>query len=223
MSHRRTNRFLLSLLLLGVCLALPIRSPGQSSPTGSLSGVVQDPNGAVLPGVEVIIKNTGTGFTRTTTTSAEGRWVYAALPVGAYEITYRVAGFKTLKREKVDVEAAVPRTLEDELEVGEIEGASITITEGAALATPDTSAIARQITADQLVQVPTSTRSFTQLLSAEAGVNTDLSPVTSHHLLTAHAPLQRASHSMALMRPTSPATKAHSTTTSPQRPKRSPR
>jgi hypothetical protein len=83
-----------------------------------------------------------------------------------------MTGFKRLVRDRVEVEASVPRTLEDKLEIGEI-GAVINITEGAALITPETSAVARQLSADQLVQVPTSTRSFTQLLSTEAGVNTE--------------------------------------------------
>jgi hypothetical protein len=178
--NNRTVTLWLLMLLLGVSLAYPSNTLAQSSPTGTLSGVVQDPNGALLPGVQVTIKNPGTGLTRNATTSDEGRWTFPALPVGTYEITYEMTGFKTLKRASVEVEAAVPRTLEDMLEVGEVGGAVITITEGTALATPDTSALARQLTADQLVQVPTSTRSFTQLLSAEAGVNTDLSPVLTN-------------------------------------------
>jgi len=155
----------------------PPPAVAQTGTTGGLSGVVQDPNGAVLPGVQVTIKNTGTGLTRTGTTNDEGRWTFAALPVGAYEITYEVPSFKTLKRSNVEVEASVPRSLEDRLEVAGVAGETVTVVEGgAALATPDTSAVARQLTAEQIVAVPTSTRSFTQLLSAEAGVNTDLSP-----------------------------------------------
>jgi Carboxypeptidase regulatory-like domain len=160
--------------------ALPSQAWAQSSPTGSLNGVVQDPNGAVLPGVSVTIRNISTGLTRTTNTNDEGRWTYQSLPVGAYEITYQVTGFKTLKRDHVEVEAAVPRTLEDKMEVGQVEGEIVTVTEDAALVTPETSAVARRLSADQLVAVPTSTRSFTQLLSAEAGVSTDLSPVLTN-------------------------------------------
>ncbi|HEX7317211.1 MAG TPA: carboxypeptidase-like regulatory domain-containing protein [Pyrinomonadaceae bacterium] len=153
----------------------------QAGTNGTLSGVVQDPNGAVLPGVQVTIKNTGTGLTRASTTNEEGRWTFPALPVGAYELTYEVASFKTLKRQNVEVEASVPRTLEDRLEVAGVAGETVTVIEGgAALATPDTATVARQISAEQIVAVPTSTRSFTQLLSAEAGVNTDLSPVLTN-------------------------------------------
>ncbi|HKY29731.1 MAG TPA: hypothetical protein VJM12_17455, partial [Pyrinomonadaceae bacterium] len=84
-----------------------------------------------------------------------------------------------LVRDRVDVEASVPRTLEDRMEVGEV-GATINIVEGAALVTPETATTFRQLSAEELVSVPTSTRSFTQLLSTEAGVNTELSPVLTN-------------------------------------------
>jgi hypothetical protein len=151
----------------------------QSGTVGSLTGVVRDPNGANLPGVSVVVHNIGTGATRTSVTGEDGHWTMPGLPIGTYEISYEGTGFKKLVRDRVEVEASVPRTLEDKLEVGEI-GAVINITEGAALITPETSAVARQLSSEQLVQVPTSTRSFTQLLSAEAGVSSDLSPVLTN-------------------------------------------
>jgi hypothetical protein len=151
----------------------------QSGTVGSLTGVVRDPNGANLPGVSVVVHNIGTGATRTSVTGDDGHWTMPGLPIGTYEISYEGTGFKKLVRDRVEVEASVPRTLEDKLEVGEI-GAVINITEGAALITPETSAVARQLSSEQLVQVPTSTRSFTQLLSAEAGVSSDLSPVLTN-------------------------------------------
>ncbi|MGI9068065.1 MAG: carboxypeptidase regulatory-like domain-containing protein [Pyrinomonadaceae bacterium] len=157
---------------------LPSAALGQSG-TGTLTGVVRDQNEANMPGVAITLKNIGTGATRTVTSNDEGRWMVPALSVGTYEVTYELTGFKKLVRDRVEVEAAVPRTLEDKLEIGEI-GATVNINEGAALITPDTSAVARQLSAEQLVQVPTSTRSFTQLLSAEAGVSSDLSPVLTN-------------------------------------------
>ncbi len=151
----------------------------QSGTVGTLTGVVKDPNGANLPGVSVTVKNLGTGATRTATSGEDGHWTMPGLPVGTYEVSYETTGFKKLVRDRVEVEASVPRSLEDKLDVGEI-GAVINITEGAALITPETSAVARQLSSEQLVEVPTSTRSFTQLLSTEAGVNTELSPVLTN-------------------------------------------
>ncbi len=173
---------LLSLLLIaGVALALAPSIKAQSNPTGSLSGVVQDARGALLPGVTVNVRNTGTGQARTATTNEEGRWTIPVLPVGAYEVVIEMPGFKRLVRQGVEVEASVPRTLEDRLEIGELSGEVITITSGeATLLATETATTARQVSSEQLVAIPTSTRSFTQLLSSEAGVSAELSPVLTN-------------------------------------------
>ena len=172
------RRIFLLLTFTFLCLAAPV-AMAQTGTAGTLTGVVRDPNGANLPGVSVVLKNLATEATRTAITNGDGHWTLPGLPVGTYEVSYEITGFKRLIRDRVEVEASVPRTLEDKLEIGEI-GAVINITEGAALITPETSAVARQLSAEQLVEVPTSTRSFTQLLSTEAGVNTELSPVLTN-------------------------------------------
>ena len=97
-----------------------------------LSGVVQDPNGANMPGVSVTVRNIATDASRTVITNGEGRWTVPGLSVGTYEVSYELTGFKKLVREGIDVEASVPRTLEDKLEFGDV-GAVVNITEGEAL------------------------------------------------------------------------------------------
>ena len=172
-------RSIFYLLTLTLILVFQSSTFAQSGTVGTLTGVVKDPTGSNLPGVSVVVRNIGTGATRTAISGEDGHWTLPALSTGTYEVSYEIPGFKKLVRERVEVEASVPRTLEDKLEIGEI-GAVINITEGAALITPETSAVARQLSSEQLVQVPTSTRSFTQLLSAEAGVSSDLSPVLTN-------------------------------------------
>ncbi len=131
----------LSLLL----LLLPLQLLVAQGSVGTLTGVVRDPNGANLAGVTVEVKNLATGATRTVSTDENGHWSMPGLAVGDYRVTYESTGFKKQIREKVAVEASVPRTLEDKLEIGEI-GATINITEGAALITPETSTTFRQLT-----------------------------------------------------------------------------
>jgi len=171
-----TKRLLL-LLLLTVSCAIPQALEAQSGPAGTLTGVIQDASGAVMPGVEVTAKNTGTGLSRTVTANAEGRWTVAALPVGRYQVVYEIKGFKKLTKEGVAVEAAVARTIDAQLEVEAAPGEEVTVTENVLLVSPDTASTYRQISSQELLQVPTSTRSFTHLLSAEAGISADLPPV----------------------------------------------
>ncbi|MBA2647922.1 MAG: TonB-dependent receptor [Pyrinomonadaceae bacterium] len=166
----------LLLLITGMCLLIPSTATAQVQSTGSISGTVQDTNGAALPGAQVMVTNPATGLTREATTDDEGRYTVPVLPTGTYQVKFTQAGFSTAQVDNVVVEAAVPRTLDQVLQVGAV-GETITITEGAALITAETATTARSISAEEIVQVPTSTRSFTHLLSTEAGVSADLPPV----------------------------------------------
>jgi hypothetical protein len=144
--------------------------------SGSLSGTVKDPNGALIQGASITIKNNATNYTRNTTSNAEGRWIVTLLPVGTYTITYEKEGFKKGVSENVAVEASVERAVEVKLEIGET-GAVVIVTSDQPLVQAESATVTRQISGDEVIKVPTSTRSFTGLLSSEAGVSSDLSPV----------------------------------------------
>ena len=170
----------LPLFLFVASWALPPAIVAQSGPAGRLTGVVQDSSGAVMPGVAVTARNLGTGLDRSVTSDAEGRWTIPALPVGSYQVIYEIKRFKKLTKEGVAVEAAVARTIDAQLEVEAAPGEEVTVTENVLLLTPDTASTFRQISSKELLQVPTSTRSFTHLLSAEAGVSSELPPVLTN-------------------------------------------
>ena len=143
---------------------------------GSLSGTVSDPNGAIVQGASVVVRNAATNQARTAVTDAEGRWKITALPVGVYTVTYEKEGFKKIVSENVAVEASVERSVEAVLEVGATD-VIVTVTSDQPLVQSESAAVSRQITGEEVTKIPTSTRSFTGLLSAEAGVSSELSPV----------------------------------------------
>src|SRR5258706_3663897 len=78
-------------LALALLLALPAVARAQA--TGTISGVVTDPTGAVLPGATVDAKNEGTGQLRTATTSAECFYTLPPLPPRQYEGKRALSGF----------------------------------------------------------------------------------------------------------------------------------
>src|SRR5262249_47424164 len=83
-------------LLLATLMA-PLASAialGQTT-TATLSGVVRDASGALVPSAKISVKNTNTGATRGTTTDSEGRYSLTNLGPGAYEVRAERAGFKT--------------------------------------------------------------------------------------------------------------------------------
>jgi len=163
------------LLVLGLAVAA-LPAGAQSGDTGKLQGVVTDQTGAVMQGVKVTAVERATRVKREAVTDEQGRYSLAALAVGEYNVTYEAPSFRKLVREKVQIEAAVPRTLDTQLSVGDV-SSTVTVSEDAPLLQTAQATTARQLNTLELLEVPSSTRNFTHLLSAEAGVNADLPPV----------------------------------------------
>ena len=164
-------------LMLAAWMALvPIQARAQGSPTGTLNGTVSDPSGAVLPGVTVVAKGTQTGLTQQTVSGGEGEWRITGLPAGSYDVSFELDGFKRLIRSGLTVEAAVARTVAVTLTVGGL-SEQVTVTGDAGLLNISTPTTSRSLSGAELEVIPTSTGSFTHLLSSEAGVSADLPPV----------------------------------------------
>ena len=84
---------------------------------GTVQGIVKDPTGGVMQAVQVRISNPVSGFSRTASTHATGRYVFGNLPPNSYHITIEAQGFQTLERD-VDVRSGVPITLDLTLALG---------------------------------------------------------------------------------------------------------
>src|SRR5688500_7197525 len=62
--------------------------------TGSMTGVIQDPSGLAMPGVEITVTSARTGLIRTAVTDESGNWVLTGLEAGAYDVSASKPGFK---------------------------------------------------------------------------------------------------------------------------------
>ena len=85
----------LSLCALAVSLLSPTSALAQGGATASLSGVVVDPAGGVIPGATVVVKNDATGATFDSVTNGSGAFSVPALDAGTYTVTVSLEGFKT--------------------------------------------------------------------------------------------------------------------------------
>ena len=88
-------------------LASPLAALAQDS---SITGVVTDQTGGVLPGVTVAAAGQALAGPRVTVTDGEGRYAVDALPAGGYSVTFSLSGFETAVRDGVrvtDAESAV--------------------------------------------------------------------------------------------------------------------
>lgn len=167
------------LVLVLTMLATAAVAAAQSGPTGSLNGRVMDPSQAAVPGVTVTATNTATNDVRTTVTNGDGVYQLPALAIGTYQLTFELDSFRSIRRTGVLVEAAVPRTIDVQLEVGGL-SEQVTVTVDSPVLQNTTPTVSRRLSSEEITSVPSSTRSFTHLLTATAGVSADLPPVGSN-------------------------------------------
>ena len=106
-----------SLSALALLLAVQVTASAQSA-TGSINGVVTDPNGAVVQGATITAVNKSTNQRRSVSSSGEGVYALSPLPVGEYVIKISAPGFKDLTFEKVILNVGQTLTLDGQLSVG---------------------------------------------------------------------------------------------------------
>ena len=85
---------------------------------GSLAGKIVDPNGAVVPGSKVEIKNIETGIVSAVVTGEDGSYSFPLLPPGKYQLSVTKENFNTAVRDGIQVRVADKLTLDVQLEIG---------------------------------------------------------------------------------------------------------
>src|SRR5260370_41908622 len=93
----------LALLAGAACLFLTSSGFSQGIATGSMSGTVTDPTGAIVPGAKVAAVNTATNQTFSGETNDVGIVALRSLPPGSYKVTITSKNFRTVVLEKVEV------------------------------------------------------------------------------------------------------------------------
>jgi hypothetical protein len=164
----RLLHWLLSIVL-SLAAAAPMFAQSQIT-TGVIDGAVVDTSGAVLPGVQVEVKNAETNVGRTLTTDQDGRYVALQLQPGRYTVTLALAGFATLVQENVVVTIGRTVRLNSAMKVS---GIAETVTVSADTPTIDTSRTAAASTLDQttIETTPILGRKFEDLLTLTPGVS----------------------------------------------------
>lgn len=72
--------------------------------TGTITGIVSDSSGAVLPAATVVLKNEGTGEVRNGATNEHGEFVFTPVQVGKYELSVSASGFQTQVRAGLELQ-----------------------------------------------------------------------------------------------------------------------
>jgi len=106
-------RFIAILVLIFSAIASFGQSAGNS---GSINGSVADPTGAVVPNATVEIRNPVSGFDRTTTTDAAGKFAFTNIPFNPYHLTIAAEGFQSMAQD-VEPRSSVPVAVAIKLQV----------------------------------------------------------------------------------------------------------
>jgi Carboxypeptidase regulatory-like domain len=158
----RLGKAIIGLIAFANCLVF-----GQGS-TAAISGVTRDTTGALVPGVTVTVKHLESGLTRTAVTNENGGYSVQFLPVGPYELTTDMPGFKQQVRRGIDLSVAQEAVVNLTLEVGNLTE-HVTVTEAAPLVNATLSSTSGLITEQQIKELPLNGRSFDQLLTLNVG------------------------------------------------------
>ena len=137
-------------ILVGLCLCA-LAAFGQTD-RGTITGAVADPAGAVVANAPIQIKNTQTGAVYQAASSDTGNYTLPQLPVGVYELTVTVAGFKKFVRQNITVQATQTVRVDVTLEVGSATE-SVTVSAETSLLKTESSDVSVNVTGDRLVNL----------------------------------------------------------------------
>jgi Carboxypeptidase regulatory-like domain/TonB-dependent Receptor Plug Domain len=166
MISTRARRAVLSCLA-ALISVLPASAYAQA--TGSITGLITDQSGGIIPGVTVEATNTATGQVRNSVTGADGFYTLPLLQPGSYDVKATLTGFKPVVRKAIDVSVGDTSRVDVKLTVGGLEE-SVTVSGETPLV--ETSHATLGITIDQqkVIELPLNGRNFTQLGTLIPGV-----------------------------------------------------
>ena len=135
----------------------------------SLTGLVADSTGAILPNATVTATNVDTRVATSTKSNAAGSYVLLFLPPGQYRVQVEAVGFKQFVREGVALSTSERGTLDVTLEVGQMTE-TISVTDDAPLLETATASRINAVTGQQITNLPSNSRNIFNALLALPGV-----------------------------------------------------
>src|SRR6187549_1814267 len=155
-----------SLVLVSSLLLLPAAAAAQ----GAITGVVKDASGAVLPGVTVEVASPVLiEKVRSVTTDATGQYRVVDLRPGAYSVTFTLGGFKTVKRDGIQLTGTFVATVNADLTVGGLTE-TLTVTGESPIVDVQSVKVQQTLSDDVIAAIPSS-RNAAGLQSLIPGLN----------------------------------------------------
>src|SRR4249920_1528637 len=138
-----------------IALALLVLAPAAVYAQASVTGVVKDTSGAVLPGVTVEVSSPALiEKTRSSVTDASGLYQIIQLAPGTYTVTFTLTGFSTFKRDGLELSGTFVATVNADMKVGAV-AETITVTGETPLVDVQSAAVQKVVTKEVVDAIPT--------------------------------------------------------------------
>src|SRR5437899_6170655 len=160
------NRCLWSLL----CILVLSVSPALAQADGSISGVIRDASGAVIPGAMVTVTNPATNQVRSAISNESGVYNFPVLQPGKYNIKVELPGFRTITQNGVELQVQQSARLDFTLQVGDV-SQTVEVEGTTALIATENATVGTVIENRRIVEMPLNGRNFLQLASLSPNVS----------------------------------------------------
>jgi len=137
--------------------------------TAAITGTVRDQSGGAIAGAQITATQSATNEKRSATTDRTGNYVISLLPIGPYDVTAAVSGFKTEQR-TVELHVSDRSTVDFALTIGSV-SEKIVVTSGASLVQSESSSTGEVVDNKRIEEVPLNGREFQNLAELVPGVN----------------------------------------------------
>src|SRR6266478_5837913 len=156
------------LCLFALC---PASLHAQAASSTSIAGIVTDSSGAVVVGASVKLTDKATNTPRTNSTNDAGRYFFANVPPGEYEIAVSKSGFRITKT-IVTASVGVPLTVDLKLELGSVSDTVEVTATNSELQTMNAT-VGNTISGDMLQNLPSIGRDAATFVTLQPGVSPD--------------------------------------------------
>ena len=169
MLRRWTYQILCVLLLQGVAYA--------QLTTGTVQGTVQDPSGAIVPGVELTLLNVDTNLTLVQRSNNLGTYVFGNVPPGTYVLLAKLENFKTSETTGLVVEVNRNTVVNVAIEPGDL-AESVEVSAGADIIDTQSSVVRTNIGSKLITELPSNSRNPLQFAELAPGVDLNTGSLT---------------------------------------------
>jgi len=158
------------LLRAGVFLLVSLFAFGQSG--SSLSGIVSDPTGAVIPAASLTLTNVATGVEQSTKADNAGRYNYPSVQPGMYRLSAKHPGFSDVLVNNIELLVSTATTVNVTFEKVGATATTVSVEASAVQVNTQDATIGNAINTQQILEIPSYLRNVAALLQFQPGVNT---------------------------------------------------